>query len=134
MGQQEGGSLAGKHVLLVEDRYLLADDIRRDLESKGAQVVGPAPTSGKAIALLNSERIDVAVLDIDLADGTVFPAIEVLEEKAIPFLLVTGYSLSSLPKRLSTRPFLSKPVSSRALERELTGLLLAPDGSTPQED
>src|SRR5690349_3613845 len=56
-------SLINRHVLIVEDEYLIADDIAQVLEQAGAAVVGPAPTRATALALLTSERIDIAVLD-----------------------------------------------------------------------
>ena len=41
-GQQP--DLTGARVLLVEDEYYIADDLRRTLHAAGATVIGPAPT------------------------------------------------------------------------------------------
>ncbi|MBQ0818915.1 hypothetical protein KBI52_01310, partial [Microvirga sp. HBU67558] len=57
-------SLINRHVLIVEDEYFIADDVAQVLERAGAAVVGPAPTREAALALLTSERVDIAVLDI----------------------------------------------------------------------
>ena len=41
--QSEQLDLTGARVLLVEDEYYIADDLRRTLRAVGATVVGPAP-------------------------------------------------------------------------------------------
>ena len=37
-------ALAGKAILIVEDEYVIATDLRQGLEAIGATVVGPAPS------------------------------------------------------------------------------------------
>ena len=45
-------SLAGRRVLVVEDEYFIADDLRHQLEACGAEVLGPVPRVGEALALI----------------------------------------------------------------------------------
>jgi DNA-binding response OmpR family regulator len=60
------GALASSRVLIVEDEYFLADDMAHALQQFGAQVVGPVPSTAKALALLADKTVDAAVLDINL--------------------------------------------------------------------
>ena len=82
--------LINRRVLIVEDEYFIADDIAQVLEKAGAAVVGPAPTREAALALLTSERVDIAVLDIELHGELVFPVADYLRARAIPFIFATG--------------------------------------------
>ena len=44
MAGEERTELNGKRIVVVEDDYLLANDICRELRDLGATVLGPAPT------------------------------------------------------------------------------------------
>ena len=115
-------SLINRHVLIVEDEYFIADDIAQVLEQAGAKVVGPAPTQESALALLTSERIDIAVLDIDLHGELVFPVADFLTARAIPFVFVTGYSRSILPAEYRDVATWEKPFDAYALAPALANL------------
>jgi len=57
-----------RRILVVEDEYFSAEELREALHRLGAEVVGPVPTGEAALALLKSEPIDAAVLDIGHGD------------------------------------------------------------------
>jgi DNA-binding response OmpR family regulator len=102
--------LSGRRILVVEDEYLIADDITQALLSAGAEVLGPVATAADAAELIAAEgRIDAAILDINLRDGAVFPAADTLAERNIPFAFATGYEEWSLPERFQGRPIVEKP-------------------------
>lgn len=113
--------LQGCRILVVEDEYLLADDISRALADAGAEVLGPVASARDAEAIIAAEgRIDAAVLDINLRDGAVFPAADTLAERDIPFAFATGYEEWSLPDRFQGRPLVEKPFKAS----QITALLL----------
>lgn len=56
-------------VLIVEDEFLLADEIEYALRQLGHDVVGIAATSQQALALAEKTRPDLAFVDIQLRDG-----------------------------------------------------------------
>src|SRR5690242_12211001 len=62
--QSEQLDLTGARVLLVEDEYYIADDLRRTLRAVGATVVGPAPTLSIAMDLFDEGNLDCAVIDL----------------------------------------------------------------------
>jgi len=118
------GTLANRRVLVVEDEYFIADDMAKALRKLGAEVLGPVPTSGKALTLLSSDqRIDAAVLDINLRGETVFPVADALKERGVPFVFATGYDQSSVPSAYSGVPRWEKPFDPHELVKSLPGLL-----------
>jgi AmiR/NasT family two-component response regulator len=59
----------GRRVLVVEDEFLAALTTVDFLESIGCEVVGPAARLSPALELAQSEALDAAVLDINIAGG-----------------------------------------------------------------
>ncbi len=106
-------ALSGCRILVVEDEYLIADDITRALVDAGAEVLGPVASAADAAKIIAEDgRIDAAILDINLRDGAVFPAADTLAERNIPFAFATGYEEWSLPERFQARPILEKPFNA----------------------
>lgn len=105
---------------MVEDNFVLAESMRFALEDLGCTVVGPAPTAERALQLLNRERIDAAVLDIDLQGKSSAPVAEELSRRGRAFVFLTGYeSAALLPEAFHSWTRLSKPVDPEELARVL---------------
>ncbi|CUX67642.1 putative response regulator receiver (CheY-like protein) [Agrobacterium tumefaciens str. Kerr 14] len=100
---------AGKHILVVEDEYFLADETRQKLEQLGATVVGPAANVEDALELIASSKIDGAILDVHLGDEFVFPVAEELEQADVPFVFATGYDPDVIPAKFSGFALCGKP-------------------------
>lgn len=66
-------TLQGCRILIVEDEFLLADDLAHVLDDAGATVLGPVPSVRDALELIAGEKaIDFAVLDVNLHGDMVF--------------------------------------------------------------
>lgn len=117
------GPLAGRRILVVEDEYFIAEEIRALLVELGATVVGPLSDQFKAIAMLSDTEIDCAVLDIDVSGQSIFPLIRELRQRDIPWLYVSGYSEALVPENLRGRAHLEKPIVSEALAASIQGIL-----------
>jgi CheY-like chemotaxis protein len=103
--------LDGLRILVVEDEYLIADDMREVLSGAGATVLGPVPNVTAAASLIAAEdRLDGALLDINLGGSMVFDLADTLQERAVPFAFATGYDGSMIPARFANVPRLEKPV------------------------
>ena len=100
-------ALQGVKVLVVEDEYLVAALMEDILESAGCVVAGPIPRLAQALDAANSETCDVAVLDVNLAGERVYPVADILAQRNVPFVFVTGYGV--LPGEYANRPRLCKP-------------------------
>jgi CheY-like chemotaxis protein len=115
--------LAGLRVLVVEDESMVAMLLEDMLYDLGCHVVGPAARVDEALATLVVERVDAAVLDINIAGEKVFPVADRLLELDVPFVFATGYGAAGLAERHQDRTVLQKPYLSRALEAALLGLV-----------
>lgn len=116
-------SLAGRRILVVEDEYFIAEEIKVVLEALGAIVLGPLSDQRRAMEMLSGSEIDCAVLDIDVSGRAIFPLIHELRRRGIPWLYVSGYSESLVPEDLRGRVHLEKPVAPDALAASIQGLL-----------
>ena len=121
----EDAALRGRHVLVVEDEYMIAEELGACLREAGASVVGPVGTLEAAMSLAASHPVDVAVLDMNLAGVSVIPLAAALEARGVPFVFSTGYDASAIPIGFRDVPRCEKPISFRALKRALARLLTA---------
>src|SRR3954469_23367096 len=76
----------GRRVLVVEDEDIVALDLEDTLRALGCEVLGPAASVARALALLARERPDAVTLGLDLLDGLAVPAGEPLASTGVPFL------------------------------------------------
>lgn len=98
-------------ILVVEDEYLLAQDICMDLVDKRALVIGPAATVEQGFALLRSgDKPSAAILDINLRGEPVFALADELIARDVPFIFATGYDAASIPERFAHVVRCQKPV------------------------
>ena len=75
----------------------------------GAQVVGPALSLDEAVALLETNEIDAAVLDVNLLGQSAMPLADLCAQRGIPFVFTTGYDRSDLDGHAGA-PRFQKPV------------------------
>ncbi|MBB4153873.1 CheY-like chemotaxis protein [Sphingomonas jinjuensis] len=101
--------LAGKTILVAEDDYFQAADLKRALIEAGATVVGPVADVDGAMALVAAGRLDAAVLDVNLSSTLSYPLADRLAADAIPYVFLTGYDVWALPEAYRSVPRLSKP-------------------------
>ena len=102
-------SLTGTRVLVVEDEYYLADDLSRALKSVGAELVGPVGTIEDAEKKVSEGAFDAAVVNLNLRGDIAFAVAERLAEAGVPFVIATGYNMTSLPGALAGVPRIEKP-------------------------
>jgi DNA-binding response OmpR family regulator len=119
-------ALAGRRILIVEDEFFLADDLKQILREQHVHVLGPVPTMSEALRVMNdSDPIDGAVLDVNLGGKPVFPISAALMERNIPFLFTTGYGSAQIPAMFSGAPRLEKPFIPSALISALEAIMPA---------
>lgn len=120
-GPQGSGRLGpGRRVLVVEDDFMLAQDLRDRLERRGWEVIGPAGTVAEALALLRSGPVPAfAILDTHLEDETTQDLAAVLRTRAVPFVFVADREPWSLAPAIGQEPILPKPLSLARLEGSL---------------
>ena len=75
-----------------------------------------------ALAAVEKETFDIAILDVHLHGESAFPVAEALTKRGIPFVFATGYGERGLPEAYRDRPVLQKPFAKDDLERVLQAL------------
>ena len=113
-------------VLVVEDEMLIGMLLEDMLADMGHDVVAVVPRVNEALAAVQHEAFDVAILDVHLNGQSAFPVAEALIERGIPFVFATGYGERGLPEPYRDRPALKKPFQLDGLKQMLETAL---DGS-----
>jgi CheY-like chemotaxis protein len=101
--------ILGKKVLIVEDDFLEAEDMRDAVEAVGGIVVGPALSVDTALGLLEGSLPDVALLDVLVFRMSSVSIAERLTQLHVPFVVVTAYPRERLPPPLDAGPYVRKP-------------------------
>ena len=109
--------LQGARVLVVEDEYYIADDLRRELIAAGARVVGPVSTVPAAFEAIDRGEFDCAVIDLNLHGVSAVSVANRLIEEGKSFAIATGYGSDVVPDRLKGVPRIEKPFDPPALLR-----------------
>ena len=101
-------------ILVVEDKYLIARNIRYILEKEEYNVISEIESVEDAIEVLESQQVHLVLLDINLKkdkDG-IDLGHYLLAKSKVPFIYITSYSDKiTLDRAGETRPqgFLTKP-------------------------
>ena len=86
------GLLSGRRILVAEDDSFLMDDLVRDLERLGAELVGPVATVQDALA-----------------------------RRGVPFVFATGYDTRTVPARYAGVLTCEKPIEPAKIAKALFG-------------
>jgi CheY-like chemotaxis protein len=115
--------LCGSRVLLVEDEMIVAWLLEDMLAELGCVVVGPAATVDRALAMIDAQDIDVALLDVNLNGEMSYPVADALIARGVPFVFSTGYDKDRLLEGYRTVPVLQKPYHHSELSDALARLV-----------
>lgn len=117
--------LDGQRILILEDEYLAALDMSLMIEQQGGTVVGPAGRLEQAQALVLSEALDAAILDVKMNGDYSFDLADDLISQGVPVIFATGYDIRMLPERFAGTSILAKPITVSGLERALREVFAA---------
>ena len=106
-------------ILVVEDESILAMLLEDFLADLGYAVPALASTVASALAIIDTQDIHFAILDINLGGEKSFPIADALEARGIPFIFMSGYGIAGVPERLRDRHILQKPYGADALKQAL---------------
>ena len=110
-------------VLIVEDEPLIALEIESILSDAGFAIAGCVASVDKALAVLEREDCDAAVLDANLRGESIEAVALALDQRNKPFCFVSGYGRVYLPAPFQEAPLLSKPFAPDALVQAVSRLL-----------
>lgn len=122
MAEAQFDALRGRRLLVVEDEYIIAADLARTLEERGIDVVGPVGSVEEALELVETgDRLDGAILDVNLGGEKVYRVADALIARAVPFVFATGYDAFMTPQAYAGVPRCEKPVDTAVLARVMAG-------------
>ncbi|MBN1769152.1 MAG: response regulator [Prolixibacteraceae bacterium] len=113
--------MAKTNILVVEDEFLIAEDIAMRLSDFGYQVVAHASSASEALAVLESQIVDLVLIDINIAGPTngIELASIISIRFTIPFIFLTSLANKTIvDQALTTNPsaFLLKPFNDRQVQ------------------
>lgn len=113
-------------ILTVDDELLIAEGIKREVESLFSDAKVDAVTSAdEALSLAENTEYDVALLDIDMPgmDGLTLAKRLIAKWPSINIIFVTGYQEYALEAHeIYCSAFLVKPVGERKLKKAFENL------------
>lgn len=115
--------LAGLHVLVVEDDPMIGLLVEDTLLDAGCHVCGPYMSFETGMNAAETEAVDVAVLDVNLAGALSYPIAETLVARGIPFVLTSGYGDSAAPPEHPNWLTCTKPFTTETLTEALRSAL-----------
>ena len=97
-------------VLVAEDERIIALDLCHTIEEAGYEINGPFADISSAMLAYQKSKPDLAILDVQLGDGNVFPLAEQLMAEDIPVIFHSGnYAPGEVDDRFPGAPALAKP-------------------------
>lgn len=118
MTLQSMRNLDSIRVIVAEDEPLIAMMLEDTLSDMGLEVVGPFASVAEASGSINGDAPDIAVLDVDLADGVVYPLADQLHSRDIQLIFHTANSGQiDLARRYDGSRVVLKPSSMTHLQK-----------------
>ncbi|WP_254737649.1 hypothetical protein [Alsobacter ponti] len=124
--------LMNLRILVVEDELLIALAMEDMLQTFGCEIIGPASDIGEAEKIILKERLDGALLDVNVRGRLVYPVAEMLIERSIPLILCSGYATTNvIPAPYCALPQIAKPYDQDTLYRMMTRVFADTEARTP---
>lgn len=119
---------AGKRVLVVEDDPVVAMVVEDTLRDMGLEVLVDLSLVD-ALSEIETSEFDVALIDMGLRGEIAYPLMMALQERKVPFMVMSGGDLLSLAAELPQVRMMSKPLDMKSLQKAVEELLAlaAPD-------
>lgn len=90
-----GSERVAPRVLIMEDEFIVALDLSDITQDLGFQVEGPFATVAEGVRAVEHHVPDAAILDVQLADGEVFPLADYLMKLGVPIIFHSGHADNS---------------------------------------
>jgi two-component system, response regulator PdtaR len=107
--------MTAERVLIVEDEFIIADEIASIVGDAGYTVVGPVGSVEAAERSLLDGAPDFAIVDANLRGGSSAGIAHRLRDLGVPFCVCTGYRFNDLKPTFGDVALLQKPVDGRTL-------------------
>lgn len=99
-----------QRILVAEDELIVAFDLCDTVQEAGFEVEGPHAGISSAMLAFQKEKPDLAILDITLDDGEVFPLAQKLRDENVPIIFHSGrHSREEVAEQFPKATTLLKP-------------------------
>lgn len=110
--------------LVIEDEAAILMLVVDYLVEAGIEVAATASHIDDAMDKATNLDIDVAILDVNLMGKHSYGVAAVLQSRAIPFVLSTGYGRTELPPDFENMALLAKPFTQEQFNAALEGVMI----------
>ncbi|WP_178130483.1 response regulator [Reyranella sp. CPCC 100927] len=130
---RDANRLVGSRILVVEDEFILAWELERELYAAGCASVRLVTLVEEALRELRFWQPDGVLLDLRMRDGlSSLPVADVLHDLGVPFVIVTGQNPDAVSERHRARPFLHKPCPTATILATLSRIMDEPVSTDDQ--
>jgi DNA-binding response OmpR family regulator len=117
----------GSHIIVIEPEYLIALDIEHTLRSSGYTNIQIFTSISEGVAYIRSNYIKLAIVSCALNNADCVETAQILSEKCIPFLILSGSEKSDAHLIFAKGVWIGKPHSDEALVGAVNAVLLEGD-------
>lgn len=118
-------SKAGKRVLVVEDDPVVAMVVEDTLRDLGLEVIVDL-TLVDALNEIETSEFNAVVIDVGLRGETAHPLMVALQERHVPFVVISGGDLTTLAAEFPQVRMMLKPLDMKSLQQVVQDLLATP--------
>jgi len=109
------GLLKGKRLLIVEDEFIIAQEIANFVRDRGGEVAAMTGHLDQALKAAD-DGLHGALVDVQLGEVESYPVVEKLRGAGVPVILMTGYTTTNLREDMQDCPAVTKPFPQKKLE------------------
>lgn len=99
-----------QRILVAENERIIAFDLCDTVQEAGFEVAGPHSDISSAMLSFQKHKPDLAILDVQLDDGIVYPLAEKLADEEVPIIFHSGlFTRQEVEERFPKATTLLKP-------------------------
>lgn len=124
--------LNDKHVLVLEDEPIIGFALEDMLLDIGCPSVLLSTRLGEAMSLIDNERVDVAILDVNIHGERSYLVADALRLRGVPYIFASGYGDKEHPNEHRSMPTLVKPYNIDDIRAALHGVISTDSPGPPR--
>ncbi|MEE4208363.1 MAG: hypothetical protein V2I43_03745 [Parvularcula sp.] len=105
-----------QRILIAEEDMIVAFDLCETVEEAGFEVEGPHSGISSAMLAVQSDKPDLAILNVELRDGNIFSFARTLRDENVPVIFHSGsLTQKEIEDRFPEATVLMKPCPPAAM-------------------